>query len=84
MMHIELGNLEVSRIGLGAMGCRPPIPGAGTDDAESIRTIHRALDLGITLIDTVELTAGQTSMLDNLTPAAGDTHEEADIRLIGR
>jgi aryl-alcohol dehydrogenase-like predicted oxidoreductase len=29
--------------------------GAGSDDAESIRTIHRALDLGVTLIDTAEI-----------------------------
>jgi len=29
--------------------------GAGTDDAESIRTIHRALDLGVTLLDTAEI-----------------------------
>ncbi len=29
--------------------------GAGSDDAESIRTIHRALDLGITLLDTAEV-----------------------------
>jgi aryl-alcohol dehydrogenase-like predicted oxidoreductase len=29
--------------------------GAGTNDAESIRTIHRALDLGVTLIDTAEI-----------------------------
>jgi aryl-alcohol dehydrogenase-like predicted oxidoreductase len=29
--------------------------GAGSDDAESIRTIHRALDLGITFIDTAEV-----------------------------
>jgi aryl-alcohol dehydrogenase-like predicted oxidoreductase len=29
--------------------------GAGSDDAESIRTIHRALDLGVTLIDTAEV-----------------------------
>jgi aryl-alcohol dehydrogenase-like predicted oxidoreductase len=29
--------------------------GAGTDDAEAIRTIHRALDLGVTLIDTAEI-----------------------------
>jgi aryl-alcohol dehydrogenase-like predicted oxidoreductase len=28
--------------------------GAGTDEAESIRTIRRALDLGVTLIDTAE------------------------------
>lgn len=29
--------------------------GAGADDAESIRTIHRALDLGLTFIDTAEI-----------------------------
>jgi aryl-alcohol dehydrogenase-like predicted oxidoreductase len=29
--------------------------GAGSDDSESIRTIHRALELGITLIDTAEI-----------------------------
>jgi aryl-alcohol dehydrogenase-like predicted oxidoreductase len=29
--------------------------GAGSDDSESIRTIHRALDLGVTLIDTAEV-----------------------------
>jgi aryl-alcohol dehydrogenase-like predicted oxidoreductase len=29
--------------------------GAGSDDAESIRTIHRALDLGVTFIDTAEV-----------------------------
>ena len=29
--------------------------GAGSDDAESIRTIHRAIDLGVNLIDTAEV-----------------------------
>ncbi|MBB4930590.1 aryl-alcohol dehydrogenase-like predicted oxidoreductase [Lipingzhangella halophila] len=55
MKHIKLGGLEVSRIGLGAMGMSHAYTGAGTDDAESIRTIHRALDLGVTLIDTAEI-----------------------------
>src|SRR5271168_4370316 len=55
MKHINLGALEVSRIGLGAMGMSTAYTGAGTDDAESIRTIHRALDLGVTLIDTAEI-----------------------------
>jgi len=54
-MHTaHLGKLDVSRIGLGAMGMSHGYTGAGTDDAESIRTIHRALDLGVTLIDTAE------------------------------
>ncbi|MFJ8108322.1 aldo/keto reductase [Streptomyces sp. NPDC096132] len=55
MKHIRLGDLEVSRIGLGAMSMSHAYTGAGTDDAESIRTIHRALDLGVTLIDTAEV-----------------------------
>jgi aryl-alcohol dehydrogenase-like predicted oxidoreductase len=55
MKHIKLGDLEVARIGLGAMGMSFAYTGAGTDDAESIRTIHRALDLGVTLIDTAEI-----------------------------
>jgi aryl-alcohol dehydrogenase-like predicted oxidoreductase len=36
------------------MGMSAAYTGAGTDDAESIRTIHRALELGVTLIDTAE------------------------------
>ncbi|MCW2732722.1 MAG: aldo/keto reductase [Mycobacterium sp.] len=55
MKHIRLGNLDVARIGLGAMGMSFAYTGAGTDDAESIRTIHRAIDLGVTLIDTAEI-----------------------------
>ncbi len=55
MKHIKLGDLEVGRIGLGAMGMSTAFTGAGTDDAESIRAIHRALDLGVTLIDTAEI-----------------------------
>lgn len=39
--------LDVSRLGLGAMGMSAYYAGAGLDDAESIRTIRRALDLGI-------------------------------------
>jgi len=55
MKHATLGTLEVGRIGLGAMGMSTAFTGAGKDDAESIRTIHRALDLGVTLLDTAEI-----------------------------
>jgi aryl-alcohol dehydrogenase-like predicted oxidoreductase len=51
--HIRLGSLDVSRIGLGAMGMSGTYGAA--DEAESILTIHRALDLGVTLIDTAEV-----------------------------
>jgi aryl-alcohol dehydrogenase-like predicted oxidoreductase len=55
MKHIKLGDREVSRIGLGAMGMSFGYTGAGSDDAESIGTIHRALELGVTFIDTAEV-----------------------------
>jgi aryl-alcohol dehydrogenase-like predicted oxidoreductase len=55
MKHIHLRDLEVARIGLGAMGMSHGYSGAGSDDDESIRTIHRAIDLGVTLIDTAEI-----------------------------
>src|SRR3979490_1296674 len=55
MKNVKLGDLDVARIGLGCMGMSAAYTGAGSDDAESIRTIHRALDLGVTLIDTAEI-----------------------------
>ena len=46
----------MSRIGLGAMTMAGTYTTEGAvDDAESIRTIHRALDLGVTHIDTAEV-----------------------------
>ncbi|MGW3245520.1 aldo/keto reductase [Streptomyces sp. NPDC001070] len=55
MRYIKLRDLEVSRIGLGAMGMSHGYTGSGTDEAESVRTLHRALELGVTLIDTAEI-----------------------------
>jgi aryl-alcohol dehydrogenase-like predicted oxidoreductase len=56
MKHVSLGGLDVSRIGLGAMTMAGTYTsGGGLDDAESIRAIHRALDLGVTHIDTAEI-----------------------------
>jgi aryl-alcohol dehydrogenase-like predicted oxidoreductase len=43
----------VGALGLGCMGMSE-FYGAG-DDAESIRTIHRALDLGVTMLDTADM-----------------------------
>jgi len=54
MKHVKLGDLNVSRIGLGAMGMSAAYTGAGTDDAGSIRTIRRAVELGVTFLDTAE------------------------------
>ncbi|HEY6574902.1 MAG TPA: aldo/keto reductase, partial [Mycobacterium sp.] len=55
MKNAKLGELTVARIGLGAMGMSFGYTGAGSDDAESIRTIHCALDLGVNFIDTAEV-----------------------------
>ena len=55
MKYIQLRDLSVSRIGLGAAGMSDAYTGFGSDDAESIRTIHRALDLGVNFIDTAEI-----------------------------
>jgi aryl-alcohol dehydrogenase-like predicted oxidoreductase len=46
----QLGTLEVSAIGLGCMGMSQAYGDA--DPAESERTLHRALDIGVTFLDT--------------------------------
>src|SRR5829696_1261472 len=63
--------VTVSVLGLGTW----PMGGdwwGGADDAESIRTIHRALDLGVTLFDTAEAYA------------AGHAEEVLGRGLVGR
>jgi aryl-alcohol dehydrogenase-like predicted oxidoreductase len=56
MKTAHLGDLAVSRIGLGAMTMAGTYTtGGGLDNDESIRTIRRALDLGVTHIDTAEI-----------------------------
>src|ERR1700728_5364100 len=55
MEQIALGSqgLTVSRQGLGCMGMSDFY--GDTDDDESVATIHRALDLGLTFFDTAEM-----------------------------
>jgi aryl-alcohol dehydrogenase-like predicted oxidoreductase len=55
MKHISLGGLDVSRIGLGTMAMSGYYLDPTSSDAESIRTIQRALELGVSHIDTAEI-----------------------------
>jgi aryl-alcohol dehydrogenase-like predicted oxidoreductase len=61
MKHISLGGLEVSRIGLGTMAMSGYYLDPNSSDAESIRTIRRALALGVTHIDTAEIYGPNTN-----------------------
>ncbi|ANK89823.1 MULTISPECIES: aldo/keto reductase [Rhizobium] len=50
----KLGNdLSVSAVGLGCMGMS--FAYGASDEAESVRTLHRAVDLGVTFFDTAEV-----------------------------
>lgn len=49
----KLGELKVSALGLGCMGMSEFY--GQPDEQEAIATIHRALDLGVTLLDTADM-----------------------------
>src|ERR671933_1650127 len=49
----NLGGLTVSELGLGCMGMSEFYGPA--DEDESVRTIHRALELGVTFLDTADM-----------------------------
>ena len=57
----KIGNqgLAAGAIGLGCMGMTHAY--GGGDEAESIATVHRALDLGVTLLDTAEVYGPHTN-----------------------
>ncbi len=52
---IELGGKQVARLGYGAMRITGPgIWGPPKDHDEAIRVLRRAVDLGVTFIDTAD------------------------------
>lgn len=55
MQTTSLSGLEVSRLGLGVMGMSAFYTGKDESEEGSIRTIRRALDLGVTHLDTAEV-----------------------------
>ena len=80
MKTVTLGTSgpSVGRIGLGLMGMSAFYTGAGSDDAESIKTIHRALDLGVNLLDTAEM-YGPYINEELLAKAIADRRDQAVI-----
>jgi aryl-alcohol dehydrogenase-like predicted oxidoreductase len=59
MKKRKLGSLEVSALGLGCMGMSAFY--GSTDEAESVATIRRALELGINFLDTAQLYGPMTN-----------------------
>jgi len=55
MKHATLGALRVPRLGLGTMAMSGFYVDPASTEDESLRTIHRALDLGATFLDTAEI-----------------------------
>jgi len=55
MRTTSFAGLAMGRIGLGCMGMSWAYDPATRDDARSVQVIHRALDLGVTLIDTSDV-----------------------------
>jgi aryl-alcohol dehydrogenase-like predicted oxidoreductase len=63
MRQTTLGSsgLQVGAIGIGCMGMSFAYSASRRDDSESIRVIHAAIDLGVTLIDTADVYGPHTN-----------------------
>ncbi|MEO6518686.1 MAG: aldo/keto reductase [Pseudoxanthomonas sp.] len=60
MRRLGLNGPEVSALGLGCMGMSAFYGGRG-DEADGIAVIHRALELGVTLLDTADMYGPHTN-----------------------
>src|ERR1700755_1699505 len=52
---MKIAGRDTGRIGLGCMGMKWAYGAEDRDETESIATIHRALELGVTLLDTADM-----------------------------
>jgi len=68
--NLGRSGLVVSAQGLGCMGMSE-FYGPG-DEAESMATIHRALDLGVTLLDTADMYGRSSTRGWSAGPSPGD------------
>ena len=86
MQSRKLGSegLTVSTIGLGCMGMSEFY--GGRDDTESLATIQRALDLGVTLLDTSDAYGPHTNeeLATALPEPAGMRYPRESMRAAGR
>ena len=65
MQMRQLGNqgLTVSELGLGCMGLSDFYSSSGVTEAQSISLVHRALELGLTFLDTADAYGPHTNEL---------------------
>ncbi|KZE90140.1 aldo/keto reductase [Microbacterium sp. TNHR37B] len=54
-IHLGAAGPRIGRLGLGLMGISAFYAGAREDDEGGVRTIHRALELGVNFLDTAEI-----------------------------